>query len=92
MWADRHWRVWEVVDATGVVDGPARVLDITADSVTLEVDRRGDVTLRVRGSAFWRTDPPVCVEPTADGWVVLRDVAGRPPGGVPRGIGPAQHG
>ncbi len=78
VWADRHWRVWEVVDATGVVDGPARVLDITADSVTLEVERRGDVTLRVRGSAFWRTDPPVCVEPTADGWVVLRDVpAGR---------------
>ena len=78
VWSDRHWRVWEVVDATGVVDGPATVVDITADTVTLDVLAPGDVTLRVRDSAFWRTEPAVCVEPTDDGWLVLRDVpAGR---------------
>lgn len=78
VWSDRHWRVWEVVDATGVVDGPAEIVDMTADTVTLDVLRPGDVTLRVRNSAFWRTDPEVCVEPTDDGWLVLRDVpAGR---------------
>ena len=74
VWSDRHWRVWEVVDATGVVDGPAEIVEVTADSVTLDVARPGDVTLRIRDSAFWRTEPVVCVEPTDDGWVVLRDV------------------
>jgi hypothetical protein len=73
-WSDQHWRVWEVVDATGVVDGAATVVDITADSVMLDVQAPGDVTLRVRSSAFWQTDPAVCVEPTEDGWLVLRDV------------------
>jgi len=78
VWSDRHWRVWEVVDATGVIDGPATVVDTTADTVTLDVHRPGDITLRVRGSAFWRTDPTVCVEPTDDGWLQLRAVpAGR---------------
>lgn len=73
VWSDRHWRVWEVVGATGVVDGPAEIVDITADTVTLDVTRPGDITLRVRGSAFWRSDPELCVEPTDDGWLVLRD-------------------
>ena len=78
VWSDRHWRVWEVVDATGVVDGPATVVDTTADTMTLDVWRPGDITLRVRGSAFWRTEPAVCVEPTEDGWLVLRDAPAGP--------------
>lgn len=73
VWTDRHWRVWEVVDATGVVDGPAEVVEVSADTITLDVARPGDITLRVRDSAFWRTEPEVCVESTDDGWVVLRD-------------------
>jgi hypothetical protein len=78
VWADRHWRVWEVVDGTGIVDGPADIVEIDADTVTLDVRAPGDLVLRVRESAFWRSDPAVCIEPTDDGWVVLRDVpAGR---------------
>jgi hypothetical protein len=73
VWSDRHWRVWEVVGATGLVDGPAEVVEMDAGTVVLDVRVRGDVTLRVRESAFWRSDPPVCIEPTEDGWVVLRD-------------------
>jgi hypothetical protein len=78
VWSNAHWRVWEVVDSPGLIDGPATVVGIDADSIVLDVARPGDVTVRVRGSAYWRTDPPVCIESTDDGWVALRDVpAGR---------------
>ncbi len=78
VWSNAHWRVWQVVDSPGMIDGPARVVSIEADSIVLDVTQRADVTVRVRGSAYWRTDPAVCVESTADDWVVLRDVpAGR---------------
>jgi hypothetical protein len=72
VWSNEHWRVWDVVDSPGLVDG-ATVVDIGADSMFLRVATRGDVTVRVRSSAFWATDPPVCVEATTDGWVVLRN-------------------
>jgi hypothetical protein len=72
VWSNPHWRVWEVVDSPGLVDGPATVIGIDAESIDLDVTGPGDVTLRVRGSAFWRTDPPVCVEATSDDWIVLR--------------------
>jgi hypothetical protein len=74
VWSDRHWRVWEVVDGRGIVDGPAEIVAIDADTVTLDVVTSGDLTVRVRESAFWRSDPAVCIEPTEDGWIVLRDV------------------
>jgi hypothetical protein len=72
VWANPHWRVWEVVDSPGLVDGPATVVGINAETIDLDVTGPGDVTLRVRGSAFWRTDPAVCVEVTSDDWLVLR--------------------
>ena len=72
-WSNRDWQVWEVVDSPGLVDGPAQVVAVDIDSVTLDVTAPGDVMVRVRGSAFWTTDPAVCVEPTEDGWIVLRD-------------------
>jgi hypothetical protein len=78
VWSNAHWKVWEVVDSPGLIDGPAAVKHIDADSIVLDVARPGDITVRVRGSAYWRTDPAVCVESTADDWVVLRSVpAGR---------------
>jgi hypothetical protein len=79
VWSNGHWRVWEVVDSPGLVDGPATVVGIDAESITLDVAERGDVTIRVRGSAYWRTEPAVCLEATPDDWIVLRDV---PPGTI----------
>lgn len=70
---DAHWRVWEVVDSRGLVDGPAEILEMDTDSITLRVERKGDVVVRVRASAFWASEPPVCIEPTPDDWIVLRD-------------------
>ena len=72
-WANGDWHVYDVVDATGLIDGPAEVVTIDIDSVTLDVHRSGDVVVRMRESPFWVTDPVLCVEPTDDGWIVVRD-------------------
>jgi hypothetical protein len=73
-WSNSDWHVYHVIDSRGLVDGPADVLAVDIDSVTLDVTAPGDVMVRLRASAFWRTDPPVCVEATDEGWIVLRDV------------------
>jgi hypothetical protein len=74
VWSNEHWRVWRVVDSTGLIDGPAKLNEFGADTVSLDVLAPGDVLVRVRSSAFWSSTPPVCIEPTADGWIMLRDV------------------
>jgi hypothetical protein len=73
VWSGGHWRVWEVLSSTGMVDGPAEVAEIDADSVWIDVRVAGDVKLRVRPSAYWVTDPPLCVETTDDDWIVIRN-------------------
>jgi hypothetical protein len=75
MWTSAHWRVWEVVDASGLLDGPAVVVEMGTDSLSLRVTEPGDLLVRVRASAFWASDPPTCITPTTDGWIVLHDVA-----------------
>ena len=74
VWQNEHWRVWRVIDSTGLIDGPAKLNDFGVDTVSLQVLAPGDVLVRVRASAFWSSTPPVCIEPTEDGWIVLRDV------------------
>jgi hypothetical protein len=74
-WHDEHWRVWEVLDATGLVQGPAEVLSIGSDRWALRITAPGDVLVRARADARWAADPPACIEPTADGWITLRAVA-----------------
>jgi hypothetical protein len=74
VWSGDDWRVWSVVGATGMVDGPAQLVELTADRLVLDVQGAGDVVVRVRSSAFWASQPRVCIEPTDDGWIVLRDL------------------
>ncbi len=74
LWESDHWQVWHVVGSPGLVDGPAELVEFGTDSLRLRVRERGDVLVRVHASAFWASDPAVCIEPSEDGWVVLRDV------------------
>jgi hypothetical protein len=78
VWSSPNWRLWEVLGASGLVDGPATVVSVEADSVSLRVHRAGDLLVRVRASAFWAADPPSCIAPTADGWIVVHDVVPGP--------------
>src|SRR4029077_8636407 len=73
VYTDAHWKVWEGIGATGLVDGPAQVVGLGIDTVTLQVQARGDVLVRVHGSTFWNAEPTTCMETTADGWILLRD-------------------
>ena len=77
VYTNEHWSVWEVIDSTGLADGPAEVVGIGIDTVTLQVQSRGDVLVRIHGSTFWNADPVTCIETTPDGWILLR---GAPPG------------
>jgi hypothetical protein len=74
VWHSDNWRVWEVVNPTGMLDGPAEVVEIDADSIWIDVRAAGDVKVRVRGSAYWVSEPPLCIETTEDDWIELRDV------------------
>ena len=91
VWSDDNWRVYEVIDGRGLVDGPAEVVAMDIDSITLDVTAPGDVVVRVRESPFWVTDPPVCVEPAEDGWIVLRGRPCRAHRGRTGRIGPARR-
>jgi hypothetical protein len=74
LWESDHWQVWHVVGSPGLVDGPAELIEFGTDSLRLWVREPGDVLVRVHASAFWASDPVACIEPSEDGWVVLRDV------------------
>jgi hypothetical protein len=73
VWTSGHWRVWRVDGSKGLLDGAAKLVEVDVDSVTIDVLDPGDVLVRVRSSAFWASDPPLCIEPTEDGWIVVRD-------------------
>ena len=78
VWVGAHWRLWQVRGADGLVDGPATLVDQTAETVVLDASSPGDVVVRVHASALWSVDGPACVEPTNGGWVHLRvSVPGR---------------
>jgi hypothetical protein len=73
VWQGEHWRLWEMVDAAGLVDGPAEVLEYASDRVLLRVEGEGDVLVRMHASALWSAVPPVCIVPSPDGWIELRE-------------------
>ncbi len=72
VWAGAHWRLWRVVGADGLVDGPASLVAQTPETVVLDASSPGDVVVRVHASALWSVDGPACVEPTGGEWVHLR--------------------
>jgi hypothetical protein len=70
VYRDPHWSVWRFDGFTGLVTGPARLLDLGTDHVTIEVDQPGDVTLRVRYSSHWDIDGNGCIQ-SDNGWTHL---------------------
>ena len=72
VWRDAHWQLWRVVDAEPLVDGPARLVEVGATAVVLDVMSTGPVLVRVRYSSHWSLDRPGCVEESPDGWTIVR--------------------
>ncbi len=62
-----HWRVYEVTDATDIVQGAATLTAISADSLTLRALRPGTAFVRVRFTPYWKlSDGFGCVRPAGD--------------------------
>jgi hypothetical protein len=74
VWHDAHWRVWQVNDFGGLVDGPATLQAMSPDRVTLQVSAAQDIVVRVRATSHWTVHPGGCATSTDDGWTVLRNL------------------
>ena len=72
IWHDGHWHLFAVVDATPLIEGPARITTADANSFTVAVDAPSDVLVRIRYSSHWDVDGPGCAVATADGWTLIR--------------------
>ena len=66
VWEGDDWTVWRVVDSPGLVDGPAELVEQTADTLTLRAWSAGTVLVRVRPSPWWTVDGSGCVAETAE--------------------------
>ena len=71
IWDNAHWQVWRFSGYRGLVDGPARVESVTADSFTIDVSRPGNVTVHIHASPHWAVDGAGCTATSPDGWVRL---------------------
>jgi hypothetical protein len=73
VWRDKHWRLWEVRDATSLVSGPAVLTALDVSQFTLRATGPGTATVLLRWTKFWRvTAGQACVAPTADGWTAVQ--------------------
>jgi len=64
VWQDAHWTLWRVTGTPGLVSGPARLISLGSDHMTLAVSQPGEVVIRVRYSRFWRVSSgQACLSP-----------------------------
>jgi len=72
----RHWQVWRVRGFGGLVDGPARLVRLGVDHLTVDVTHAGSAVIRVRWTPRWQTSCGVTLTATKDHWIHLH--AARP--------------
>jgi hypothetical protein len=74
----RHWRVYEVNQATPIVTGVATLKAMDVNSFTLAAARAGNAFIRVHFTPYWAlSGGPGCVEPWGDFTRVTLRRAGR---------------
>ena len=71
VWRDRHWRLYRVVDAEPLVDGPARLVALDPERIVLDVTASAPVLVRVRWTNHWSLDRPGSVVASPDGWTLV---------------------
>jgi hypothetical protein len=52
VWSNQDWTLYEVAGATGIVEGPARLLETSAGGLVFEATGPGEILLRVRWSRW----------------------------------------
>jgi hypothetical protein len=64
-----HWRIFQVLDSPGLVEGPARLVRLEGGQVDLDVASPGAVVVRVRNDSRWAiVGGGGCIRPTPSGW------------------------
>jgi hypothetical protein len=67
----RNWRVYQVADATPIVQAPAVLQRLTPGSLTIRVPKPGTFELRMRFTPYWRLSAGAgCVAPDGN-WTKL---------------------
>jgi hypothetical protein len=79
VWRDVHWRVFEVVGAPGIVEGPAHLVSYDGDKAVLDVTAPGAILIRIRYTSYWTiVVGSGCLERSTGGWTtVTRAVPGQ---------------
>jgi hypothetical protein len=73
VWQNAHWTLYEVLGSPGLVTGDATLREVKGDTVRMDVDAPGLVTLRVRYSSHLTVaDGRGCVAESFDGWTTVR--------------------
>jgi hypothetical protein len=89
VWSDAHWRVWRVDGSPGLVSGPARLVSVRPQQLSLDVTGAGVVTIRERYTPGWGLIAGRgCLSGTEDGWTRLVTTA---PGRVEVGFSLSAH-
>jgi hypothetical protein len=77
VWHSAHWRLFRTTAPNPLVSGPARVEQLGTTHVKILALSRGDVTVRLHWTPYWRvTAGAACASPGEDGWTHLQ--AARP--------------
>jgi hypothetical protein len=66
VWADAHWRLYEVRDYVPIVDPPADLVSQDADGIVISVDRPATVRVRYAYTDRLSISGGACVTPTTD--------------------------
>jgi hypothetical protein len=71
-WQTPQWRLWVVEGSPGLVTGPARLVNLVPDHLTLQVSAPGPITVRVRYTTFWSvTSGVACLAQAPGGWTSI---------------------
>ncbi len=66
------WRLYRVLEATPMVERPARMTSLGVDGFTLAIPRAGSYLVRIRATPYWRVIRGTgCVDRTPDGWTEI---------------------
>jgi hypothetical protein len=69
VWESRNWRIFRVVNGTGLATGPGRVTALSVNEFDLRFDRPGSLFVRIHWSPNLRVvKGDACLAPTPTGW------------------------
>lgn len=73
VFADAHWRIYEVLGATPIVTGPGRLRTLGHDRFTVAAYARGSLLVRVHYTRYLTlTSGRGCVSPGPGGWTLVQ--------------------